>query len=82
MTKKQSVLKGESGPELVDPPKGSKIASAKTRTVYHPTLNASREVPAAKVEDWRAMGWRLTKPEPKTPAAAADQGQHSDEGDH
>jgi hypothetical protein len=54
------------------------------RTVYHPTLNVSREVPEDSVEEWRESGWRLTKPRAKdqSPAAAtaSDQGQHSDEG--
>lgn len=56
------------------------------RTVYHPTFGEPREVPESAVEDWRAAGWRLTKPKntPISPAAAtaADQGQHSDEGEN
>jgi hypothetical protein len=61
------------------------------RTVYHPTLpDVTHEVEDAQVDDWKAAGWRLTKPRlsaddtTETPAAAtaADQGQHSDEGEN
>lgn len=65
------------------------------RTVHHPTLpGVTRDVDDKHVDDWKAAGWRLTKPRPvdddqadatpTTPAAAtaADQGQHSDEGEN
>ena len=45
----------------------------KTRTVYHPRLRASREVPAAQIDAWKAQGWRLSPPK-----GVADQA-HTDE---
>lgn len=36
----------------------------KTVKVYHPDLERSREVPAAKLDRWVAQGWRKT-PLPK-----------------
>lgn len=61
------------------------------RTVHHPTLPTSRQVPDADVERWRAAGWRSTaptkkqdtEPAPEVPAAAnaADQGQRPSENE-
>lgn len=37
--------------------------STTTRRVYHPTLNAWQDVPKASADEWKAAGWRLTKPD-------------------
>lgn len=33
-----------------------------TRTIYHPRLGTSREVPTASVDGWKAAGWRTSAP--------------------
>lgn len=35
---------------------------AEMKTLYHPTLSATVEVPEAQVDSWVASGWRKTKP--------------------
>jgi hypothetical protein len=51
------------------------------RTIYHPTLPVSKQVPEADIEAWKEAGWRVTDPAKSksqdSPAAAtaADQGQ-------
>ena len=32
------------------------------KTIYHPTLNLSREVPEGDAEAWKAQGWRMGEP--------------------
>jgi hypothetical protein len=37
--------------------------TAKSTTVYHPTIDGvSQDVPAASVDEWAEAGWRKTKP--------------------
>lgn len=41
------------------------------KTVYHPTLPTSLEVPDDDVEEWAEAGWRKTPPKDSTAAATA-----------
>lgn len=46
--------------------------------IQHPDLPVEREVPEAALDEWLEAGWVEQVSEAAT---AADQGQHSDEGD-
>ena len=41
------------------------------KTVYHPTLPTSQEVPDDQVDDWVDQGWRKTQPKSTTDSAAS-----------
>lgn len=46
------------------------------RRVYHPKLNAWKDVPKSDGDRWKAAGWRLTKPEHVNDADALPPGEH------
>lgn len=37
-------------------------AETKTKRVFHPTLDAFTDVPAAQADSWKTLGWRFTNP--------------------
>lgn len=34
-----------------------------TRRIYHPTLDAYKDVPKKSADAWKAAGWRMTRPD-------------------
>lgn len=40
------------------------------RRVYHPRLKSWKDVPAGRVEEWKAAGWRVTPPRHFDPGQA------------
>lgn len=42
------------------------MTESQTATVYHPTLDASQEVPKADVAAWAEQGWLKSKPSRKS----------------
>ena len=42
------------------------------KTVYHPTLPASYEVPEGQAQAWKDQGWRFTPPKAEKSESADD----------